>query len=710
MSKTLWAESTSDLYQQLNVSAYADLAAAAGQVDLSVSVKVDYAREYKVNETQQSAALVWQDFDPIVALDYTYSQHLHLTEERLSNARIDPQSFTANCGNYIVVGIQEGYDYNAVARFMTRDVQSREDLSVTADLSIEAQQVSFSGGVTVDSLDEAKSTGASFSATEYGAIRPTEVGDPAAFRTKFNTISQNGPNGIVEKRVVKIFLAPVSSSVIRNFPSSGPLAITPKETTLRSLSATLWELNAAIEIADEALIQERTRPSSVPGQFAFGTTREKRQNYGNRLSRKLNRWKRIKSTLSQKAITCLKDYDNSCETVANQWDITGGTKGYALLKEFAWVPVKKPLNCENSYLQANMGEPLRLRFEGRGADRNIGRGPALVRARLSTYTRNDRQLFFRFKARIQEYKRHPNGRHNAIGLFDTRFSNSRTEKLVDLEGTGCRFIDTVGVSRHNQPRARDPFAGSSRQQYTGTIGAIKKLISDVPNTRVSYDKKSSEHDRHFRKINTPFPRNAGRGNALKEMKCWISNGHLAADTPVCEAFSTKKVLLKLQSVDDQEADRLSRNPQKVIKSLARMKLSKLKNAPRMRRRIAQAKTTAKRGKARAKRMRAATRKSTRKFSKRPKRRHIKSLKASSKKRPKSFRCKARVAACKKKKTPSAIGRCFKSVEKKAKTKGVKCTPKRAAKSCQKRCAKNRRRGTSKTKCLMGCLRSIKRFK
>ena len=195
------------------------------------------------------------------------------------------------------------------------------------------------------------------------------------------------------------------------------------------------------------------------------------------------------------------------------------------------------------------------------------------------------------------------------------------------------------------------------------------------------------------------------------MKCWVSDGYLSPDHPVCINVRTKKVLLKLQSADDQAADRLAKAPKRFVAGFAGSRGKTASKHSRIVRRFAKQKKGLKNLKRRVKRGIARRTTQRAKWSKKSRTsRPAKWGRSSRTSRTtrnlaKTFSCQRSVSKCKKKKSAQSMIECLKRVSRVAKKKKQRCGRAAIGKTCKAKCRKVKK--SARNRCIIGCVRKQK---
>lgn len=530
--------SNAQLADEMGLSVATKFSASMGLASASASAKVDFFQSTRTNFLTHTILASYHNVEPMkyVAGD------IALRPEYL--ALVGTPAFRQQCGDYLIVGEQQGRWFFGTVQLSVKDTATESKLA--AGGAVDATYGTFSAEASVNTLDKMKQA----SSTQDLQIRVTSSGTSSASLTIDQFLAQVNafPGAKGPKQTYKLKAVPYEA-IVANWPVTDPLAPLTSEQKLTRLAEAAWGLTALIDDADFV-----TQNAKL---FALGTTPGKRQARIAHIKARRNWYQGQLDELRSKARDCDVDWTGSpaCETLYNRWkDFEEFAVG-----EYDQLPARYVSDCyaprdASDKIQDVLSLALKQelgQFSNTRGDREVGGGPVGFSAHLNfapDFTGGDplgvRKLRASLNVKVHELKADHTTFESALKLpvFDLAAPDLSQGAAITLgqcayKGTGVKVEPVTESLSACEPLK--PFKELFEQckdavQKNKYHGILRGKTGEDPRTET-------------------FSKN-GKG-ALSSMKCTVDSG-MSNDTPVigCENVKLRSIQLDLVNTQDLAAD------------------------------------------------------------------------------------------------------------------------------------------------------------
>ena len=537
--------SNSQLADEMGLSVATKFSASMGVASASSSSKVDFFKSTKTNFLTHTILASYNNVEPMkyIAGDLT------LKPEFL--AMVGTPEFRAKCGDYVIIGEQQGRWFYGTVQLVVKDTATESKLA--AGGSIDATYATISAEVNLSTINKLKQASSSQDLT----IRVTSSGTNSAsltidqFLAQVNSFpSANGP-----KQTYKLKAVPYES-IVANWPSVDPLAPLTSEQKLTKVAEAAWGLTALI--ADSDFVSQNAK------LFALGTTPQKRDARIAHIKARRNFYQTQLDSMRNQAKNCDVDWSGSpaCESLYNTWK---DFVGFAVA-EYEQFPVRYTSDC---YAARDAGESIQSALAGRlpleqgqfgntKGDREVGGGPVYFSARLDLkpdYTGGDhlsvRKLLATLKIHVEENK-----------ADHTTFESTIKVPAYNLDMPGGSPVPLTQCSYRGDTGVKASLVTPS----AAGCDALKGMLGNKPYEDCKAAIAADKHHGILSQTTGEDPRtetlNKNAKGVLSSMRCTVDSD-MGNDTPAigCSAIDIRTVQLDLVNSQDASADKWIKPPQ-----------------------------------------------------------------------------------------------------------------------------------------------------
>lgn len=345
------ANTRNDVASAVGLSVSASFSASMGFASVSASDKLSTVNTSKTSDFTQTVVASWFYYDAPQIVDP--SQTPMLKEPAKYSTYED---FRTQCGDFFVVGVQQGRSMYGTLNLSVEDTESANSLQNDAGLSFKGGF--FSGKVDVNNLEKVQqkssSTSQQISVSCTGGGGCPSVQNLKDFAAAFKAFPSKSPG---DKRPVKVYLQRYDDASVGNLPmAQWALAQFDQGESptqqLIDLAQVAWNLQELMDDANYVLAHSKAQLPAMRHEqnnlYALGTTTARRtaelayvhallQKYTNDLSELQNAVKNTKCTPS--------NWPQACDAIHTKWtamDLEG---------EFEKLPYRYIADC---YVNTNI--------------------------------------------------------------------------------------------------------------------------------------------------------------------------------------------------------------------------------------------------------------------------------------------------------------------------------------------------------------------
>ncbi len=541
---------TNSFYQVLNNSELLDrmdLGVTAG-FDLAISgvtvgfdFKMTFAKEVSTNLFKQTVLAAYMDLDAPSFID----GDITLKPEFAGKS---PEEIKASCGDFLVVGRQEGKEFYGTAQWEISKATTAIDFDLATALKVafetggvEAALTTLSKYKKTDSMDKLDIK----IATTEGSAAVQTMGGFLEQYDKFPKTSK--------KKTVKVIAVPFKD-IVTGWQQGSALAFT-NETMLQQLVDVAYGHMALIADLDFITVNKSL--------FALGSTKALSDIRFAILKGAKAKYMADLVQLRKDAKGCDTNFGTKCSAVYEKWKL------WSLADQYAAIPERYTSSCEGVTIP---GAPQTLTVDGAngwsllngadkvipfpghsGGDSYMGNHAVKVTASLAlTPSSNRKSLDAKLKVKLAEVGHTSNGK--PLWLQDTSFEDSISGKVFDLATPASTAL--LGTERDlNRCKFKSqPFVGKLIKGYAGYI----------EHTTGKHPAKDVHH------IITP----SGASGILSSLSCVVA-AHLGQSKKIeCKAPAFKDTALALINEQDEDADEVTKGAvKKMIASIIKISTS-----------------------------------------------------------------------------------------------------------------------------------------
>lgn len=361
--------SNAQLADEMDLSVSTKFSASMGVASASSSAKVDFFQKTKTNFLTHTILASYNNVEPMKYI----GGDITLKPEYL--AKVGTPEFRAQCGDYVIIGEQQGRWYFGTVQLSVKDTTTESKLA--AGGTVDASYATMSASASVNTLNKMKEA----SSTQDLLIRVTSSGTSSASLTIDQFLAQvqafPGANG--PKQTYKLKAVPYEA-IVANWPATDPLAPMTSAQKLTKVAEAAWGLTALI--ADSEFVLQNAK------LFALGTTPAKRDARLAHIKARRNWYQAQLDGMRSSAKNCDVDWNGSptCESLYNQWK---DFEEFAVA-EYDQFPIRYVSDCYGARdVSDQIQDTLKMAISAeRGqwsntkGDREVGGGPVGFSAHL----------------------------------------------------------------------------------------------------------------------------------------------------------------------------------------------------------------------------------------------------------------------------------------------------------------------------------------
>jgi hypothetical protein len=367
--------SSSELADEMDLSVATKYSMSMGVVNTSASSKVGFFQKTKVNRSSLTILANWSGVDPMKYID----GDITLKPEYL--AMVGTPAFRANCGDFLVVGMQSGRWLYGTVQVSSESTQMQSQL--VAGGAISAEGGGQSGSVDVGGLNKIANS-ITNAKIDFELVTSANSNNTPKTVKDFDKFVTTFPGMAGAKQIYKLKAVPYEK-IIANWPQTNPLAPLTDADKLNVLGEAAWTLVALIDDTDFV--------TKNIGLFAVGSTPAKRDARNAYLKSRREFYKSQLDAMRNGAKNCDVDWAGTpaCESLYNKWK---GWEDFAF-GEYEQMPIRYVSDCygarevtlngksaADTITGALAGTKGNFTLANNGADRKIGGSAVSVVAYL----------------------------------------------------------------------------------------------------------------------------------------------------------------------------------------------------------------------------------------------------------------------------------------------------------------------------------------
>jgi hypothetical protein len=523
------------LADSMDLSIRTRFSASMGVASGSSDSKLGLFESTKTNTLTQTIVASYKKVEPFKYI----SGEIRLKPEYAKLA--GKPAFREQCGDYFIVGVQEGRWMYGVVQLVVDDVETASKLGLSSKVG--ASYVGQSASASLKSLNELKNTShkndLKVDVISSGTKRASVTID------QFLKQVESFPGAKGSKATFKLKAIPYEDVVV-NWPSKDPLAPMTSDEKLGKLVEAAYGL--------EALSEDTRFVKDNKALFALGTEPAKRKERLEYYESRLGDYRDELADLRKKAQNCDVDWKPKCEELFKKW------RDFAEFAnpEYRHLPVRYGADCRTSRIVTpsllnKSGKEVYYWFsDNPRGDKEMGGGPVAVSAYLNLaphFTGGDRLAVRTLLATLN------------ITLEENKDDHSTFKRKVEGDVVDLDTLDpSTDLSecafRGNGTKLQSIRLDSAQCSLMKQISPGSKVAEEVCETKVE-----SKYEGILHQLSAKDPRNDVTFNknakgALKSISCTV-------DTPDsddlknvrCGEISFEPVELDLVDKNDVVADK-----------------------------------------------------------------------------------------------------------------------------------------------------------
>ncbi len=515
----------SELAEEMNLGVQVGFKVAMGVVKASVDTKVNFLSTTHTSFSSQTIFASRKSLDPAKFI----KGDIKLKDEYKT---LKPSEFKNKCGEFMILGMQEGSEFFGTVQFEIRDTKTLTDFSTST--KAEGSYGTYSANVAFDFAkkkdNQQKLTNLTVNVITTGGNAPaTTIED---FEREFKAYQTNA-----KKAIVKLIAVPYED-IVADWPIKDPLAPMTADEKLDKLTEVAF---AHVSLGTDVKFIKQNKDL-----FALGTTEKNRKAKLTAVEKLIVGYDSALEGLRKDAKGCDTDFSAKCEKLYAKWE------KWEPADEYAKLPQRYTSNCNGITLKGTDWTapkfPSEIEVKDRkGKDASFGNNPVKFTASVSLKTEG-KDLLANMTIKAEEWntkkkglftKKSEVGKRDTSVMQDTSYSGSSGKSAV------FKLVS-------------DPIIGDLSQcsfgapAYTGGGSDVAGSLSETTG------KKPQE--------GTPITIDKGAKGILRKMKCSLTQN--GKDGATCDSFDFADVKLNLISEQDVKADggKSAKSPTKAKKA------------------------------------------------------------------------------------------------------------------------------------------------
>ncbi len=451
----------SELADEMSLGVQAGFKVSMGVAGAQVDSKVNFLQKTQTNFFSQTILAVYKNLDAPKFI----KGDIKLRDEYKS---LKPSEFKQKCGDYLVLGMQEGSEFYGTVQYEIKDSSTLTDFSTSTKAS--GFYGPYSANLGLDYARKNASTNKNLNLTvnaiSTGGNSP--VTTIAELEAEYKAFPSKG-----KKNIVKIIAVPYEE-IVADWPMKDPLAPMTSDEKLDKL--------ATVAFAHISLITDLKFMKHNEKLFALGSQESTRKSSLAKLEKLTSDFESALDALRKDAKGCDTEFSAKCESLFTKWEKWDAADQYEKLPQrYTSTCTGFTLKFEN--WKAN-GFPGTIFANNRhGKDDNFGNNKVKVTAKFKLKPKG-KQLEASMDLKVAEVGKKGFGHINE----DTYFTGSDSGIIFDLAGASMPGADLSKCSFGKPIVAKGPDDGSAsaesgkggqdKLQVKGK-GLVQKMTCDI---------------------------------------------------------------------------------------------------------------------------------------------------------------------------------------------------------------------------------------
>lgn len=501
-SEDVWksVSTNSELADDINIGVQAGFKVAMGVASASVDTKVNFLSNTQTNYSTRTILATHKNIDAPKFI----KGDIKLKDEFKT---LKASEFKAKCGEFMVLGMQEGSEFYGTVQFELTDTSALSDFSTSTQAS-----GSYGPYNANAAFDYAKKSSNKKNITNLTVHAVTSGGNPPMTTIEDFEREYKAYPSKAKKSVIKLIAVPYED-IVADWPTGNPLAPLTADEKLDQLTT--------VAFGYTALITDTKFITHHKDLFALGTSSENRKAKLSAVEKALSAYEKAYDELRKEAKGCDTSFTPKCEALFTKWE------KWDVADEYEKLPQRYTANCTDIMVPAtNWGAGLPPKIEvakGKGKDLEFGNNPVAVRAELDLKAKG-KELVAKLHIKLAEVGK--------TGAFHWNEDTSFTGKS---EGTIFRLESSPMTGDLSQcVYGKPPFQGKEHEDHAG-------LLEDTTGRKP--------------KKGEPVEFSGGKG-LLRTMDCVVGakGGKSEKNALSCSNFKFADTKLALLSEQDVAAD------------------------------------------------------------------------------------------------------------------------------------------------------------
>ena len=426
--------SNSELADEMALGVQVGFKVAMGVASASVDTKVDFLSKTQTNFTSQTILATHKSLDAPKFI----KGDIKLKEEF---KKLKGSEFKAKCGEFMVLGMQEGSEFFGTVQFEIRDSSAMTDFSTATKAS--GSYGPYSANAAFDyakkSSNKSKLTNLTVHAITSGGNLPmTTIED---FEREYKAYPTKA-----KKSIIKIIAVPYED-IVADWPTGNPLAPMTADEKLDKLTE--------VAFAHVSLITDTKFITRSKELFALGTSENNRKAKLGAVENLVSVYEKQLDDLRKNAKGCENDFNSKCEALYTKWE------KWDAASEYDKLPQRYTSDCSGVTLK---GDTWGMKLQSidvrknKGKDLEFGNNPVKLTANLDLSPKG-KELLATMSIKLAEVGKEGFGHINE----DTSFSGSDNATVYTLEK------DPMGNDMSRCSFGKPPFVGKLVEGHAGHL-------------------------------------------------------------------------------------------------------------------------------------------------------------------------------------------------------------------------------------------------